>query len=183
MNERSSNDVHKFNPVDKIIFEYLPTNESVLNYYFFEKQRGQLKNDIAKDIASELSQIWKDFVEENNLIISVLSDRQIKNVILSLIDSWQEIQKHVNRINQKNKTLENKFVDNLKCILNCAKGSDKEYFANEDLDISDLPRGKIEYFPFLNCIIAMLVKFFIRKTSIMQQSTRVQFFPFASSQL
>lgn len=50
-------------------------------------------------INSELIEIWKDFVEENNLSISVLSDMQIKSVIENLIDSWQEVQKHVKRIN------------------------------------------------------------------------------------
>lgn len=59
MSERTSNDIHKFNPVDKIIFEHLPTNESVLNFYFYKNQQGQIKNDIAKDINSTL--FFKNF--------------------------------------------------------------------------------------------------------------------------
>lgn len=68
--------------------------------------------------------------------------RQISTLVDNLIKNWQNLQKHINREN--NDINEKEFVSQLKFILNFANGEDKKFFLCEELNVSDLPRGKLE---------------------------------------
>lgn len=139
INNRSSKDVYKFSPVSFFIYHQLPTNECVLNFYFFFKEKKQLKSSIVHTIAKKLHKIWSEFIRENNLKIVLLSESSIGKEMEKLISEWQNIQKNISR---ENHAKEHTFVSRLHKIINCAKGADKCYFeADEEIEIDRIPKG------------------------------------------
>lgn len=136
-NTRQSKDIYSFYPVDVIIFENLPTYESVLNFYFFKAHLKIKKDEILCDIAKKLKNIWMDFCKENNVDIIVVSERSIKKELNKIISEWTKIQKGVNK---NDELKEKEFIDKIKTILPCCKASQKSYF--EPFIIDDLPKSK-----------------------------------------
>lgn len=148
-NARTSKDIDLFLPVDRLIYCNLPTKSSVLNYYFNDQKQNHQKKELIKTIATEVHNVWVNFVEINNFTIKIVTPRQIETAIDNLITSWQKIQKHISRPNCN--VSEGAFCQDAKLILNCAKKDDKSFFMceDEDLNLHNLPRGEFNTFYFM----------------------------------
>lgn len=140
-NTRTSGNVFDFHPTDILIYETLPTNLSILNFYKHKISLKQKRSSIVFNLSTELFDIWFDFKTDNNIKISLLNIKTINVRINKLIDEYQKLQKDIKR---KNIDRENKFIEKMELIFPCVLEHEKALFEN-NFEMENLPKSKYNW--------------------------------------
>lgn len=136
--ERQSKNIFNFNENENLNDEeYLPKNKNIIEHYKFLLQ-NQTKNKSISVISKKLQNIWLNFIQNNNLMISIVSNLMIKKLITKLLVEYDVVQKNINK---NCIDAEIQFSEKLSKIFNCAKGNDKIYFLY-DLNLSTIPKSE-----------------------------------------